>query len=216
MAYRRTDARIQHSEEMRENILKAALILIKEKGLAGLTIRKTIDRASTSNGNFYFYFKDKEDLIDQLIKSEVEKVLAPVDRIGQYYQKKELSSAVILASMVYTGVKVGLDYSSHSGILFQKALRSRTYSILRPIMIERTQKVFESIQLPDGLDSLLGATMWQGSLLVTIEEYGNKECDHHKVALHCASWNLRALGWEQKDALQALEQVVKTPITELS
>jgi AcrR family transcriptional regulator len=49
-----------------EGIYKATLTLVKEKGLAGITMSDISKAASVATGTLYIYFKNKEELINAL------------------------------------------------------------------------------------------------------------------------------------------------------
>jgi AcrR family transcriptional regulator len=49
-----------------DSIFKATLQLVKEKGLAGITISEIAKKASLATGTVYIYFESKEKLINEL------------------------------------------------------------------------------------------------------------------------------------------------------
>lgn len=50
----------------REDIRDAALDIISEEGMRGLTLPRLFERASTGSGTFYHYYRDRDDLLDTL------------------------------------------------------------------------------------------------------------------------------------------------------
>ncbi len=52
----------------REDILTAALDLINEEGLQSVTFSKIFKRANVGSGTVYNYFKNKEELVNELFK----------------------------------------------------------------------------------------------------------------------------------------------------
>lgn len=56
-------------DEVREKILEEALKEFDKSGYEGASIRNIVRNASTSVGNFYKYFKSKDDLYEKLIGS---------------------------------------------------------------------------------------------------------------------------------------------------
>lgn len=50
----------------REDICNAALAIVSEEGVRGLTLPRLFERANTGSGTFYHYFKDRDDLLDTL------------------------------------------------------------------------------------------------------------------------------------------------------
>lgn len=56
--------------ETRKKILKAAKTLIAEKGFADTSIDDIVGAAGVSTGSFYTYFKKKEDVVEELNKTD--------------------------------------------------------------------------------------------------------------------------------------------------
>ncbi len=56
--------------ETRKKILKAAKALIAEKGFEDTSIDDIVKKAGVSTGSFYTYFKKKEDVVEELNKTD--------------------------------------------------------------------------------------------------------------------------------------------------
>ena len=70
----------------KESIYKASIDLIYEIGIAGLTMAKLAQKSKIATGTLYIYFKNKEELINELYhKLELESV----DRFFQGYNENE-------------------------------------------------------------------------------------------------------------------------------
>lgn len=54
--------------DKRETILKAALELFSEKGFYGTSVNEVAQKADVGAGTIYRYFKDKEELVNELFK----------------------------------------------------------------------------------------------------------------------------------------------------
>lgn len=52
----------------REDILMATLDLITEEGLQSITFAKIFKRANVASATFYYYFENKEELVNELYK----------------------------------------------------------------------------------------------------------------------------------------------------
>ncbi|MCI0432274.1 MAG: TetR/AcrR family transcriptional regulator [Gemmatimonadetes bacterium] len=61
------ERREREREQLRERILEAARDLLSEQGLAGLSMRAIADRIEYSPATIYLYFKDKEDLVHEVV-----------------------------------------------------------------------------------------------------------------------------------------------------
>lgn len=53
--------------ERRQEVLQEALSLVAERGIAGASLRRLAARLKLSQPSLYHYFKNKDDLIDQLV-----------------------------------------------------------------------------------------------------------------------------------------------------
>lgn len=51
-----------------EDIRDAALDIVSEEGVRGLTLPRLFEHAHTGSGTFYHYFKDREDLMDAVFR----------------------------------------------------------------------------------------------------------------------------------------------------
>lgn len=56
------------SEDSRRKIIDAAIKIIKKDGAGGLTVRRIIAESGLSSGTFYYFFRDKNDLMMSFIK----------------------------------------------------------------------------------------------------------------------------------------------------
>jgi AcrR family transcriptional regulator len=61
-----------HHGNLREALLEAALVLLKEEGLESLTLREVARRAGVSPGAPYHHFKDKAELVQALAQRSLE------------------------------------------------------------------------------------------------------------------------------------------------
>jgi len=54
----------------REQLLEAAVRIIRRDGAQGLTVRNVCEEAGLSNGTFYHYFQNKDDLMMAFVREE--------------------------------------------------------------------------------------------------------------------------------------------------
>jgi AcrR family transcriptional regulator len=64
----------ENKKKKRNALLSQAFSLFMNKGIAGTTISDITESAGVGKGTFYFYFKDKEDLIEKLIAQKAEQL----------------------------------------------------------------------------------------------------------------------------------------------
>jgi Transcriptional regulator len=58
----------RRGEESLNKILNAAIAVIAEKGFNNASISEITSRAGVSHGLFYFYFKNKDELLEELVR----------------------------------------------------------------------------------------------------------------------------------------------------
>ena len=65
----------ENKRQKRTSLLQQSYNLFMSKGIPNVSIAEIAEKAGVGKGTFYFYFKDKEDLIDQLIARKAESLL---------------------------------------------------------------------------------------------------------------------------------------------
>ncbi|MGN0436031.1 MAG: TetR/AcrR family transcriptional regulator [Wujia sp.] len=65
----------ENKQKKRNALLTHAYTLFTNKGVAATTISEIAANAGVGKGTFYFYFRDKEDLIEKLVAQKAEQVL---------------------------------------------------------------------------------------------------------------------------------------------
>lgn len=66
---------IKDPEERKNDILKAAMELFKEKGYEKTAVSDIVKAAGIAQGTFYIYFKNKEDVFISVIENTREKII---------------------------------------------------------------------------------------------------------------------------------------------
>lgn len=203
MPYRRTPARLEHAERVRESIVDAAADVLRTHGVDGLTVRRVVGRAGSSTGAYYHHFADKEDLLAALVDRLADRIAAKVDAAAHAgVRTEELSSTPDvrprLELMVRTGIIAALEERDLSQILFASDYGERVRERIRHRFVDRTVAFFtrEPVGVVATVDPKLVAVLWQGSILMLVEQLVSGELDVNvdEAARLCAAWNLRALG----------------------
>lgn len=91
-------ARHKGDEELKERIMEAAWDLFYTKGYEETTVNDIIEKAGTSKGGFYYYFKAKDELLHSLytiFDREYEKFYETMDKtLNSLTQLKQLNQYV--------------------------------------------------------------------------------------------------------------------------
>lgn len=65
-------------EQTRRALMEAAIAVVSEEGYAAATVQKMTSRANIANGTFYNYFKNQQDIFDQLLPFLGDRLVAHV------------------------------------------------------------------------------------------------------------------------------------------
>jgi Transcriptional regulator len=149
-------------DEIKENIVRAALLEFKEKGYYGASMRNIAHTAGITSGNIYRYFVSKEALFDTIMDPVYQKVLRLgiqfEDGVVQYkinYQNfdsmqliQELYNDILEAFSQYgTEFLILLDKSEgtkYQGV--KEQVKALSYKILREVFIPELKKQGKSIK----------------------------------------------------------------------
>jgi AcrR family transcriptional regulator len=106
--------RRRRPEEARREILEAAEALLRERPSHEVTVMAVMERTTLSRKSFYVYFRDRHDLIAQLVAPLREEIDArAAEAVAEQQSPRELAKAIIL--------NVARVYMEHGGLL--RALR---------------------------------------------------------------------------------------------
>ncbi len=86
------------SDNRKQEFLSAALELFYEKGYDGTTIHDIIEKMGVSKGAFYHYFKSKEEVIIEIARDYVHRILSLMKRIAS---RDDINSVDKLNEMFY-------------------------------------------------------------------------------------------------------------------
>jgi AcrR family transcriptional regulator len=77
------DASLTDNRELRNRLLEAGNAVFSEVGYTGATVDDLIEHASTSRATFYRYFRNKEDLFNELSRACFRDMKAIVEELGR-------------------------------------------------------------------------------------------------------------------------------------
>mgnify|MGYP000972429310 CR=1 FL=1 len=135
-------------KDMRERIKEVAVELFNSNGYHGTTIRNIANDVNCSLPMIYYYFKNKKDMFDEIIKKEFfdllrrQVALLKTDNIIDIYTKfvYDLNSMSNYDKKVYRlGIKVYLSFDGDEELMqvmdeWEKTIFPRHYQILQPFL----------------------------------------------------------------------------------
>ena len=111
-----------------EQIYKATLLLVTEKGLAGITMSEIAKEAGLATGTLYIYFKNKDELVNALLPH------------AESLQLKFILKIMILTHLLKSALKpYGLTCLNTGGITL-----NRQYSLINviiPLILPRAIRI---------------------------------------------------------------------------
>ena len=206
MPYRVTQQGEKRREERRAKILTAAQQLFVAQGYEATTMQQVVSEAGTSIGNCYFYFRNKEELLEAVL----EEVTGTIGR--------EIDAAIAqapigpwrLAAAIDAGVRATLNRADIMRLVLAESANPALHDTTSAIYVARVQRFFEGApELLYGLDHDLVAYAWGGALfnLMRAALAAEVQADASELAAFLICWNLRALGLGEEAIEQAISYV---------
>ena len=121
-----------------EAIYNATLSLVKEKGLAGITMSDISKAASIATGTLYIYFKNKEELIKALFwecrEQSATKYFEGLDVAGTFEERmKRVFTNIVFYKMLRFEVSAFLEQTYHSPFVCITDLKKKQ-TALQPLL----------------------------------------------------------------------------------
>lgn len=83
-------------EAKKKSLLQAARILFLKKGISKTSISEIAERAQVAKGTFYLYFKDKDELLEQLLYQISYHIIRQAYDYTEKHRKDSFSENVII------------------------------------------------------------------------------------------------------------------------
>lgn len=126
----------REKNEMQEKILLSASEIMKSEGIEGISIRKIAEKIEYSPAIVYHYFKDKEDIINNLILNNYQKILNVLSYSEKHGNNPEELLRQKLQNFIEVAVSMGEEYKifmvsgspeilSRTSVLYKNATADR-------------------------------------------------------------------------------------------
>ena len=187
---------------MRTRLLDAAERLFAQEGYQATSLRQVVDLAGTSIGNCYFYFPNKE----ALLQAVVERASLELDAVV----RRATSGVPPLARVpvsVYASVTWTLERPALGRVVLIEAPTASSRRIALDYSVERGRRISaEAPELLRGKPPELVSQAWIGAVVQVLEAAvtGLVTEPPRSVARFMAEWNLRALGLPEPATAEAL------------
>ena len=123
--------------QKRDNIINAAILLIKKNGIDSVTVRNVCQEATISTGTFYYYFKNKDDLLLSFImessfdgfelKTPIEDISKRITELYLILIHKYISYGREFMKSFYSASNIALSayLSEHNGQFYSGTIMAR-------------------------------------------------------------------------------------------
>lgn len=135
------ERRERQQEDLRQKILDAASEMFARDGYESVSMRKIADRIEYSPTTIYLYFKDKNDLLNQIC----EETFANLLKDWQKIENKADDPLTSLHKAMRAYVEFGLKYPNHYEVTFINPLADYLGKDEHPFEGSMGQKAFEHI-----------------------------------------------------------------------
>lgn len=135
----------QKKEEKKKNLLEAARILFLQKGFSKTSISEIAQAAKVAKGTFYLYFKDKDELLENLVFQIGRNILTLAYTYTEQHRTEDFTENVVLfVDYIITYFSAHKDSLSlikrnFSWTMVQRSLEQEGNDVLRQQLLERLQ-----------------------------------------------------------------------------
>jgi AcrR family transcriptional regulator len=216
MVYRQTPRTERARAERRARILRAARRLFLRRGYQVTTMRDVAAAAGTSIGNLYFYFEDKEALLETLLAETREPTWARADALSDALPAGPARLAVLLYANTVTLLGPTRDLTR--AMLLLGAPPQVVERALEAYRVRLRGYLRDNVPgLPDR-DGELAVTAWTGANRSLVERRVRDELDTGPMdlAMFTVRWNLRAVGFSDAEITEAIEVATRLVDVELA
>lgn len=201
MAYRTTPKMVERKDARRRQILAAATRLFGRQGYHATTVPMIVAEADTSTGNFYFYFRNKEDVfaaalssLGERISSAINAAIAETPPDPLLHMKAAVESFVLFLARNPEEARILIVESSGLSPRLEQIRRSITASHTRGV--EKALRLLAPKLPPLKLD--ITARCWTGAVYEAVYSWlelpSEKRPSAKAVAEAVARFNLRGIG----------------------
>ncbi len=208
MPYRITERAEQHRQAMRQRLIQAARTLFVRQGYAATTMQQIVQEAGTSIGNCYFYFSNKEALLQAVVEDFAQQIGQAIDTAISGMPPGPEQLAMALAH----GVKAALAQADLARVLLGEVTVPRLRTLVLNYFAARLPYLLEDGELQkDDTQMLMTTLAWQGAVFQILEATirGSIEADATTVTHFLIRWNLRAIGIAEEQITEIINRLAK-------
>jgi AcrR family transcriptional regulator len=170
-------------EEMRDLIINAAGEIIKKEGTESLSIRKIAARIEYSPAIIYHYFKDKDEIVNSLLKTSYQKITRIMSSVQVSSDSPEQKLEEMFRNYINWALEMPDEYmaimlSSSPAIIEHTSVLFKGASFKRPaigIFFQCLKEIYKN--LDDALIELTAQVLWTATFGLIIRLITEKDLD---------------------------------------
>ncbi len=200
MVYHKTEKIIEKQQSRKRKILNAAREILAEKEMGSTSIKAIAKRAGIATGTFYLYFKDKDALIDVLLKEIYKELLDIIKKerapFTNGFDKLEATMKACIDTFMGKKhlAKILLDLSPQNNTVFNTKFSDIINDLISFTKID-LDELMEQQLIPEQ-DTLVSATAFVGAFREVILYWINSDepLDIDLAYKTLINFNMRGLG----------------------
>lgn len=216
MVYRQTEKTRLRNEQRRRDILSAARSLFAEKGYGRTTMNHIVKRADTSIGNAYFYFKNKEELLREIVMD----IIADFWEIQDDIIESSNTAVMKLALVLYHSMWKMISNDEVAQLLIignaMPGIRQSMFddfSARVGELVNTAPGEFKEINTDLAIDSTYGSQIW----ILERKRSGEIPYEIEEICRFNVQWTLQAICVSKDVIERTLQDLVKhTSVRNLS
>ena len=189
--------------QRRKDILNAAKKLFAKHGYSKTTMRQIVEKAKTSIGNCYFYFPNKEAILQEIAQELINYIREETAGV----KTNSSSKASQLALTTYILISSLLESKLYFNLLRES---SKTRLMVMGFFRRALKKfIHENPQIASGMDPKFAAIAWEGVTLILLDYIPREELetDRNKLVTFLVRWNLQAVRLSDDEVESAMQIV---------
>lgn len=130
---------VKTPDERRQELLGIGLELYMQNGASGVSIKEVVGRADVATGLFYYYFKSKEQFIEEALNSYIDGSIGKMSDILQ-------SEALTIMQKIEQGINAFWEHMAHMEPFMQdEVLHSESHHVLSEKILCKIQPIIQTL-----------------------------------------------------------------------
>ena len=131
--------RVEQKEAKKQSLLSSAYALFTEKGVVKTSVDEIVRHANVAKGTFYLYFKDKGDLLQQLVYKISYKVL------NEAYQSMQEQKSVDFTKNVLSMLDYVIEYFKKNRLVLRLIERNFSWPMVEKQLDSLTDPLWQKL-----------------------------------------------------------------------